>query len=88
MIAPYLASSLFNLFKSENKSQFRLIKDPNSTKTNDFKINGDIPVTLYSNMLTFRDNNEPFKLNGDLLKDMTSYKFNADHSSPRDRTSF
>ena len=32
MIAPYLTSSLVNLFKSENKSQFRLRKDPNSTK--------------------------------------------------------
>ena len=27
MVAPYLASSLVNLFKPENKSQFRLIKD-------------------------------------------------------------
>ena len=32
MIAPYLASSLVNLFKSEKKSQFRLINDLNSTK--------------------------------------------------------
>ena len=31
MIATYLASSLVNLFKPENKSQFRLRKDPNST---------------------------------------------------------
>ena len=29
MIAPYLASSLVNLLKPENKSQFRLIKDFN-----------------------------------------------------------
>ena len=36
MIAPYLASSLVNLFKPENKSQFRLRKDPNSNKLNDF----------------------------------------------------
>ena len=33
MMAPYLPSSLVNLFKPENKSQFRLIKDRNSTKT-------------------------------------------------------
>ena len=32
IIAPYLTSSLVNLFKSENKSQFRLRKDPNSKK--------------------------------------------------------
>ena len=36
MIAPYLASSLVNLFKPENKSQFRLTKHLNSTKMNDF----------------------------------------------------
>ena len=32
LIAPYLASSLVEVFKSDNKSQFRLRKDPNSTK--------------------------------------------------------
>ena len=42
MIAPYLASSLVNLFKPENKSQFRLRKDLNSTKMNDFLIHGNI----------------------------------------------
>ena len=52
MIAPFLASSSVNLFKPENKSQFGLKKDLNSTKINVFKINGGIPVTLYSNMLT------------------------------------
>ena len=36
MIAPYLASFLVNVFKPENKSQFRLRKDPNSTKMNVF----------------------------------------------------
>ena len=38
LIAPYLASDLVNVFKPENKSQFRLRKDPNSTKMNDFLI--------------------------------------------------
>ena len=85
MIAPYLTSSLVNLFKSENKSQFRLRKDPNSTKMNDFLIHRGIPVTLFSNMITFRDSNKSFKLEGDLLKLITDYKFNADHSSPQDK---
>ena len=85
LIAPYLTSSLVNLFKPENKSQFRLRKDPNSTKMNDFLIHGGIPVTLFSNMITFRDSNKSFKLEGDLLKLITNYKFNADHSSPQDR---
>ena len=85
MIAPYLTSSLVNLFKSENKSQFRLRKDPNSTKMNDFLIHRGIPVTLFSNMITCRDSNKSFKLEGDLLKLITEYKFNADHSSPQDK---
>ena len=38
MIAPFLASSLVSLFKPENKSHFRLGKDLNSTKINDFLI--------------------------------------------------
>ena len=85
LIAPYLTSSLVNLFKPENKSQFRLRKDTNSTKMNDFLIHGSIPVTLFSNMITFRDSNKSFRLEGDLLKLITNYKFNADHSSPQDR---
>ena len=85
LIAPYLASSLVNLFKPENKSQFRLKKDLNSTKTNDFSINEAIPVTLVSNMLIFRDSNKSFKLEGDLLETMTNYDFNVDHSNQQDR---
>ena len=85
LIAPYLASSLVNLFKPENKSQFRLKKDLNSTKMNDFLINEGIPVTLVSNMLIFRDNNKSFKLEGDLLETMTNYDFNVDHSNQQDR---
>ena len=85
LIAPYLASSLVNLFKPENRSQFRLKKDLNSTKMNDFKINKGIPVTLVSNMLIFRDSNKSFKLEGDLLEAMTNYDFNIDHSNQQDR---
>ena len=31
-------------------------------------INGGLPVTLYSNMFTFRDSNKCFELYGDLLE--------------------
>ena len=85
MIAPYLASSLVNLLKPENKSQFKLKKDPNSTKMNDFLINDGIPVTLVSNMLIFRDTNNSFKLDGDLLETITNYDFNVGHSNQQDR---
>ena len=85
MIAPYLASSLVNPLKPENIRQFTLRKDLNSTKMNDFLINGGVPVTLYSNMLTFRDSNKYFKLNGDLFETIINYGFNLDHSSPQVR---
>ena len=85
MIAPYLTTSLVEVFKKDNKSQFRLRKDPNSTKMNDFLIHGNIPVTIFSNIITFRDSNKTFRLEGDLLKVITNYKFNVDHSSPQDK---
>ena len=85
MIAPYLTTSLVEVFKKDNKSQFRLRKDPNSTKMNDFLIHGNIPVTIFSNMITFRDSNKTIRLEGDLLKVITNHKFNVDHSSPQDK---
>ena len=85
LIAPYLVSSLVEVFKKDNKSQFRLRKDPNSTKMNDFLIHGNIPVTIFSNMITFRDSNKSFRLEGDLLKVITNHKFNVDRSSRQDK---
>ena len=85
MIAPFLASSLVEVFKYDNKSQFRLRKDPASTKMNDFLIHGKIPVTIFSNMITFRDSNKTFKLEGDLLKVIINHKFNVDHSNQQGR---
>ena len=85
LIAQYLVSFLVNLFTPENKSQFRLTKDHNSIEKYDFLINNGIPVTLYSNMLTFRDSHRSFNLDGDLLETITNYVFNVDHSQQQDR---
>ena len=48
-------------------------------------INRGIPVSLYSNILTFRDSNKSFKLEGDLLETVTNYDSNVDHSNPQDQ---
>ena len=88
MIASYLTSSLVEVFKKDNKSQFRLRKDPDSTKLNDFLIHGKLPVTIFSNMITFRDTDKTFRLEGDLLKVITNHKFNVDHSNQQDRKIF
>ena len=88
MIAPYLSCSLVNLLKPENKSQLKLIKDHFSVKMNDFLINTSIPVTLYSNMLTFRDSDKSSKLDGYLLETITNYDFKIDHSNQQQRKLF
>ena len=85
LVTPYLGSPLVNLFKPENKSQFGLEKDPNSTKMNDFLINGGIPITLFSNMLIFEDSIKSFNLDGDLLETMTHYAFNVSRFNPKDQ---
>ena len=36
-------------------------------------------------MMVFRDSNKSFRLEGYLLKVITIYKFNVDHSSPQDK---
>ena len=51
----------------------------------DFLINGGIPVTLVSIMLIFRDSNQSFILDGDLLETMTNYDFKISHSNPKDK---
>ena len=77
--------SLIEVIKSDNKGQFRLTKDPNSTKPNDFLINEKVPVTIFSNMITFRNTKKVFKIEGDLYKVITDYKFNVDHSNKQNR---
>ena len=52
---------------------------------NDFLIHGNIPVTLYSNILPFRDPNKSVKIDIDILKTTKNYKINVDHSNPQDR---
>ena len=51
---------------------------------NDFPINGNVPVSIYNIMLTFRDSNRSVKLDGDLLETMTNYDFNVGNSNPLD----
>ena len=85
LIAPYLASSLVNPFKVENQSQFSFKNDLVSTKMNNFLMKDDIPVTLFSNMISFRDSNKFFKLDEDQLETMTNYDFNVSHSNPKDQ---
>ena len=84
-LATYLMSPLTRITNLDNASQFRLVKDSSSNKVNDLKINKTIPITLYGNMLTFRDTNKQFELKGDLLEMITNGKFNVDLASLSDK---
>ena len=85
ILASYLMSSLSKITNPENTSQFRLVKDSSSNRVNDLKMNKTVPITLYGNMLTFRDINKQFELKGDLLEMITNGKFNVDLASLSDK---
>ena len=85
ILATYLMSPLSRITNPENSSQFKLVKDSSSNRVNDLKSNNTIPITLYGNMLTFRDTNKQFELKGDLLEMITNSKFNVDLASLSDK---
>ena len=85
MIALYSTSSLVNLLNLKTKANLALKKDFPSSKKNDFLIHGKMPVTLYSNMLNFRDSKKSLDLSGDLLETMTIYKIIVDHCNLQGR---
>ena len=85
VLATYLMSPLSRITNPESTTQFKLVKDSSSNRGNDLKINKTIPITLYGNILTFRDTGNEFELKGDLLKMITNSKFNVDLSSLADK---
>ena len=85
ILATYLMSPLSRITNPENSSQFKVVKVSSSNRVNDLKINKTIPITLYGNMLTFRDTNKQFELKGDLLEMITNGKFNVDLASLSDK---
>ena len=85
ILAIYLMFPLSRITNPENTSQFKLVKDHNSNRLNDLLMKNKIPITLYGNMLTFRDINKQFELKGDLLEMITNSKFNVDLASLPDK---
>ena len=85
ILATYLMSPLSKITNPENTSQFKLVKDSSSNRVNDLLMKNKIPITLYGNMLTFRDTNKQFELKGDLLEMITNSKFNVDLASLSDK---
>ena len=85
ILATYLMSLLSKITNPENTSQFKLVKDSSSNRVNDLKIHNSIPITLYGNVLTFRDTNKQFELKGNLLEMITNSKYNVDLASLADK---
>ena len=85
ILATYLMSPSSKITNPENTTQFKLVKDANSNRVNDLNINNSIPITLYNNLLTFRDTGKEFELKGDLLKMITNKNYNVDLASLADK---
>ena len=85
LIASYLLSPVAKIFNPENTTQFKLVKDSSSNRANDLLIHNTIPITLYNNLLTFRDTGKKFELKGDLLKMITNKNYNVDLASLADK---
>ena len=85
ILESYLMFPLSIITNPENTTQFKLVKDSNSNRVNDLKINNSIPITLYNNILTFRDTGKEFELKGDLLKMITNKNYNVNLASLADK---
>ena len=85
ILATHLMSPLSKLTNSVNSSQFELVKGSNSIRVNDLKINKRIRITLYNNLLTFRDTAKEFELKGDSLKLITNENYNVNLASLQDK---
>ena len=85
ILASYLMSPLSKITNPENATLFKLVKDSNSNRVNDLLIHNTKPITLYNNLLTFRDTGKEIELKGDLLKMITNNNFNVDLTSLADK---
>ena len=78
IIACFLLSLLSKTTNPEQTSQFKLVKDPGSNRVNDLLISKTMTFFLSHNLLTFRDLDKTFELQGDVLKMMTNKNYNVD----------
>ena len=82
ILAFYLFSPLSIITNRDPTSRFELVNDPDSKRVNDLLINKTKPVTLYDNLLTFR---EKFRLKGGILKMITNKNYNKDLANLSDK---
>ena len=85
ILATHLMSPLSKITNPGNSSQFKLVKDHNSSRVNDLLIKNTIPFTFYNNLLTFRDTGKEVEIKRELLKMITNNNYNVDHTSLADK---
>ena len=73
-----MLSLLSKITNPEDTSQLKVMKDPNSNRLNDLFLIKTIPVTIHNSWLTFRDTDENFRLEEDLLKMMNNKNYKDD----------
>ena len=61
IIASNLMSPLTKITNPEKNTQFKLVTDSGSNRVNDLLVRNTIPITLFDNLLTFRDTGKEFK---------------------------
>ena len=80
ILASFLLSPLSKITNPENNRQFKLVRDPSSNGVNDLVTIDTTPVYLYNNLPTFRQTDEKFELQEDLLKMITNKNYNVDRA--------
>ena len=85
ILATYLVSLLSKCSIPEDTTQYKLLKDSNSNRVDNLLKHNTLPITLYNNLLTFRDTGTEFELQGDLLKMITNKIYNVDLASLTDK---
>ena len=80
-----MISPLSKITNLENTSQFKLVSDHNSNRVNDLLKQNTIPVTLFNNLLTFRDTGKEIEFQGDLLKMITNKNYSVDFARLQDK---
>ena len=78
IISSYLSSPLSKIANPEHTSQYIVVNDRSSNRVIDLLMNKAKPVTLYNNLLTFRDADKKLKLHGDLFRMITNENYMVD----------
>ena len=84
-LAFYFMSPVSKIINLEITSQFKLVKYPNSNRVNDLLIHNTIPVTLYINLLRFRNAGKKLELKRELLNTIFNKDFNIHLASLSDK---